>query len=333
MGDRPSRVAPWLVGTCLMLGACQASPIPAPPAAPRDVKEAPAPVLTFGVEATDRLRGRPVSQLRVDVDGVRASELASGSFEAPVPPEGEHTVRLLRQGYLPLTYRGALAQGARLEARLCPSGVRVVGFGDSLTAGLKVDMSDRFVMKLVGRIQGARPGFWVDFLDRGRSGDTYESALARLGHDVLRANPDLTLVEFGTNDVFKTPLDRFGQTMDALLDPIFRVSPAVLVADIPYKPRWYGTWNDRTAPFNRAIAQGAERHGARLVSFSAAFKQAALAGDWDLFYHEQPYDTSKPDSESQGDLHPNARGNELMAEAVAEAVLASTEPEIVLTRP
>lgn len=286
--------------------------------------------MTFQVEATDRLRGRPVTALRVEVDGVRAEQRADGTWSVAVDPADRHTVRLLRPNFLPMTYKGPFGEGARLKARLSPSGVRVVGFGDSLTAGLKVDLADRFVMNLVGRIQAARPGFWVDFVDKGRSGDTYELAADRLLEDVLNENPDITLVEFGTNDVFEVPLEAFPETIDALLRPIGEVSPGVLVADIPYKPRWYGTWNDRAAPYNRAIAAGARRNGARLVSFSTIFRTAAAGGQWDLFFHEEPYDTTLPDSEPQGDLHPNAAGNKLMAEAFAEEILALTEPDIEL---
>lgn len=338
MGDHIPLLRPSILATGCLLMACQPSPVPAPPpppeAPPQDVKSVGAqPAVTFDVSATDRLRGRPVVPSRVDVDGVRAQVQPDGRWSARVAPARAHTVRLLRQGFLPLTYEGPLPTGARLEARLSPSGVRVVGFGDSLTAGLKVDLGDRFVMKLVGRIQGARPGFWVDFLDRGRSGDTYQLALDRLTPDVLNANPDITLVEFGTNDVFKTPPERFAQTMDALLAPLSRVSPGVLVADIPHKPRWHGGWNDRAAPYNRAIAEGARRHGARLVPFSTLFRQAGEAGEWDLFFHDKPYDTTKPDSVAQGDLHPNAAGNQLMAEAFAEAILAITEPEVRLAGP
>lgn len=337
MGTHAPRLRLSLLGASVLLGACQPSVVPpGPPVsspAPAGAAAAVGSALSFGVEATDRLRGRALSSLRVDVDGVRAEQQQGGSWSVPASPAKEHVVRLARQGYLPLTYRGPLPQGARLVARLSPSGVRVVGFGDSLTAGLKVDLADRFVMRLVGRIQGARPGFWVDFLDRGRTGDTYQMAKERLGRDVLNSNPDITLVEFGTNDVFKTPLERFARDIDALLEPLGAVSPGVLVADIPYKPRWYGTWNDRAAPFNREIAAGASRHGARLVSFSSAFRSAASAGQWDLFFHEKPYDTTRPDSEEQGDLHPNAAGNALMAEAFAEAILAITAPEVALDKP
>lgn len=304
---------------------------PEPTPAPQDVGAAPYPPLTFAVEARDGLRGQSLASLRVEVDGVRAKPGSNGTWSVSVAPAAEHVVRLVRQSYMPMTYQGPLPEGARLMAHLCPSGVRVVAFGDSLTAGLKVDLGDRFLMKLVERIQGARPGFWVDFRDHGRSGDTYALALERLTDDVVTENPDVAFVEFGTNDVFKTPLEDFPQTVDDLLGPIAEVSPRVLVADIPYKPRWYGSWNDRAAPYNRAIAVGAERHGAHLVSFSTAFRTAAQAGQWDLFYHEEPYDTTKPDSVAQGDLHPNAAGNELMAEAVAQAILAVTTPAIALT--
>ncbi|HEY9856065.1 MAG TPA: SGNH/GDSL hydrolase family protein [Stenomitos sp.] len=326
----------WLAAGC-WLAACQPLPVPSnppdPSPAPQHVGAAPGPALTFTVEAKELLRGRALSALKIEVDGVRAEPGPNGTWRAAVAPADRHTVRVGRQSYLTSTYQGPLVEGACLQAQLCPTGIRVVAFGDSLTAGLKVDLADRFLMKLEARLQSARPGFWVDFRDAGRSGDTYESALDRVTDDVLNANPDLTFVEFGTNDAFKTRLADFPDSVDALLAPIVQVSPRVLVADIPYKPRWYGDWNDHTAPYNRAIAEVAARNGARLVSFSQAFRKAAQGGQWDLFYHEEPYDTTKPDTVSQGDLHPNAEGNELMAETLGDAILSVTEPSIGLKQP
>lgn len=336
MSVRVSILRSSVLAVCGLLMACQSGSLPVVPSPatppPEPVGTAERPSLYLEVQASDRLRGRTITSLRVEVDGVRAEQQSDGRWGVKVAAAETHSVRLVRPGYLPLTYKGPLPKGAKLEARLSPSGVRVVGFGDSLTAGLKVDLGDRFVMKLVGRIQAARPGFWVDFVDQGKSGDTYSKAIQRLTDDVLNQNPDVTLVEFGTNDVFNTTLSRFPEALDDLLQPLSRVSPGVIVADIPYKPRWDGDWNEVSAPYNREIAAAAERHGAHLVSFATIFRRAAEGGVWDLFYHEAPYDPSLPDSVSQGDLHPNAAGNELMAEAFAEAILALTEPEVRLAK-
>lgn len=318
----------------LVLAGCTTPVPPTIPSAPQSTDPAPTQraqaveSVTFAVRAEDVLRAHQLAGLTVEVDSNRAIPVGGGQFQALVPIGDTHAVRLTRSGYLPLEWHGPLSDRTRLTARLCPDGIRVVGFGDSLTAGLKVDTASRFVMKLVGLIQGARPGFWVDFRDAGHSGDTYASALARLGSDVLAANPDVTIVEFGSNDVLKTPIDQFPATMDALLKKLTTVSPVTLVADIPYKPRWYGSWNQQTAPFDEAIAAGALRHHATPIALSERFRAAAGAGNWDLFVHDAPYDESMPDSRLQGDIHPNAAGNELMATTFAEAILQATAPSI-----
>lgn len=283
--------------------------------------------LTLEIAARDTVRRTTLTRLQVEVDGIRAVEQESGRFHVQVQPSNVHTVRVSCAGHMAQQWSGSVPDTIRLDAKLCPHGIRVVGFGDSVTAGLKVDTGSRFVMKLVGLIQGARPGFWVDFLDRGHPGDTYASALPRLIPDVLQANPDVTLVEFGTNDAFRVPFAQFPASIDALLSPLMSTCPLVIVTDIPYKPRWYGTWNRDAAPYNQELAAGASRHGALLLALSERFRQEGLKNQ-DLFYHEQAYNEALPDSQWQGDLHPNAAGNDLIAKAIASLILDATAPRL-----
>lgn len=307
----------------------------AEPAPPTASHEPPAqntplaayPELSLTVSASDALRHTPLTRVQVEVDGVKAAAQGEGQFQVQVPPANLHTVRIFTSRHLAQQWSGPIPSDLRLEATLCPRGIRVVGFGDSVTAGLKVDTGSRFVMKLVGPLMAARPGFWVDFVDRGRSGDTYQSALPRLSKEVLESNPDVTLVEFGTNDAARTKLEDFPASIDAILAPISRQCPVVIVTDIPHKGRWYGTWNQQAAPYNSAIAAGAARHGAIYLPLSERFRSGS-ASNWDLFYHEAPYNEALPDSEWQGDIHPNAAGNDLIAQAIARAILDATAPGV-----
>lgn len=316
----------------LMAGCSAPAPPPLPTQERGSSPPSPVPPLTLQLEAQSAVNDRHLEGLTVEVDGQPARELAAGRYQAAVGPGPQHGIRLTQASCLPLTWSGSLEPGERILARLAPHGIRVVGFGDSLTAGLKVDPGARFVMKLVGLVQGARSGFWVDFRDRGHSGDTYLSAFSRLSLEVLAVNPDVTIVEFGTNDVATTPLDRFPASVDAVLTPLARVCPRILVADVPFKPRWYGGWNQQVAPFNQALAAAAARHRATLVSLSEAFR-AEAARQWGLFEHDAPYDETLPDSRWQGDVHPNAAGNELIARTLAAAILEATRPGIATASP
>lgn len=284
--------------------------------------------LSFSVEARDSATGRPVFALGVTVDGVDARETANALRSARVPQADAHVLRFSRAGYLPFTWKGDPAPGCRLIVRLCPSTLRVVAFGDSITAGLDVASNERYSSKLAPLLERQNPGLRVDVLERGRVGDTYVSALSRLQSDVLSVDPDVTIVELGTNDALRTPLSDFASTMRAVLDPLTRACRTVLVADIPYKPRWYGTWNQQAAPFDQQIRQTAEQVQTLPVLLSERFRRAAEAGRWDLFSHADPYDFTAPDSVYQGDFHPNAAGHELMAEAFADAITQAIAPGV-----
>lgn len=331
MGTMPVRETPmvhaWaILSVPLLLASCV---LPAPPSeAPLPPEPLPLPVADEGppkqllrlrTSIRDALSDRPVTGVRLDVDGVTTASDAGGVRAAYVPLADEHALRAAGGSYLPLSWSGPLSDGATVALRLTPSVVRMVAFGDSLTAGVNVSESERFIYKIPRQLRAKLPGVRVDVYPRGRAGDTFQSARERLMGDVLSARPDVVLVAFGTNDVATTPLRDFSATLDGVLGPLDGRC-RVMIADIPYKPRFAGQWNAQAAPFNRAIADAASRHGATLVSWSTRFKEAGERGNWDLFYHQAPYDLRAPESRSQGDLHPNGAGNEVMAAACAEVL-------------
>lgn len=338
-GPKSVRKEPVLVGwaiptALILLASCAVLP-PAepPPAAPIDPLPLPVadegpPMQRLNLRATflDALSGQELPRVRLDVDGVTCAIAPDGARTALVPPAEARTLRASGGNYVPLSWSGALSDGARLTFRMTPSIVRMVAFGDSLTAGVNVSEPERFVYKLPRLLRRTHGAVRLDVHARGRSGDTYRAARERLLGDVLSVRPDVVLVAFGTNDVVATPLRDFAATVDGVLAPLAGRA-RVMVADIPYKARWAGDWNAKAAPFNRVIAESAARHGATLVSWSDRFKEASDRGNWDVFYHQAPYDLRAPDSRTQGDLHPNGAGNDLMAAACAEVLSAWLAPE------
>ncbi|HEY9897658.1 MAG TPA: SGNH/GDSL hydrolase family protein [Pantanalinema sp.] len=331
-------VEAWAIPTALLLlASCAINPPPtetAPPREPLPLPVAdegpPRQLLRLRASFRDALSDRAIPGARLDVDGVTCATDAEGFRTAYVPLAAQRALRASGGNYLPLSWSGAIEDGAQVVFRLTPSVVRMVAFGDSLTAGAKVSEPERFVYKIPRALRRSSSGVRVDVYPRGRSGDTYRGARDRLMEDVLSVRPDVVLVAFGTNDVAATPLRDFAGTVDAVLAPLSGRC-RVMVADIPYKPRWAGQWNAQAAPFNRAIAEAAARHGATLVSWSARFKDAGDRGDWDLFYHQAPYDLRAPESRAQGDLHPNGAGNDLMASACAEVLAGWLTPEASLS--
>lgn len=79
---------------------------------------------------------------------------------------------------------------------LASSGSAVIAFGDSLTAGYGVSRGEDYPSRLA-----ARAG--VEVVNAGVSGDTTDSALARIDHDVLAKNPRIVIVGLGGNDFLR----------------------------------------------------------------------------------------------------------------------------------
>jgi acyl-CoA thioesterase-1 len=77
--------------------------------------------------------------------------------------------------------------------------VRILAFGDSLTAGPGIDAGDSLPAQLKRRL--SEDGYNVEVVQGGVSGDTTTTGLARLDY-TLGAGPfDIAVVELGANDM------------------------------------------------------------------------------------------------------------------------------------
>ena len=78
--------------------------------------------------------------------------------------------------------------------------VKILAFGDSLTAGLGLSLDDAFPTRLQAAL--AAKGYDATVVDAGISGDTTAGGLARLDW-TLADHPDYALVELGGNDALR----------------------------------------------------------------------------------------------------------------------------------
>lgn len=99
--------------------------------------------------------------------------------------------------------------------------LRVLAFGDSLTAGAGVAAADSLPAQLKNRLLA--DGYDVEVVSAGVSGDTTTTGLARLDYTLSAGPVDLVLLELGANDMLlgvdpKIPranLDQIIQTFQA----------------------------------------------------------------------------------------------------------------------
>ncbi|MGX5831475.1 arylesterase [Mesorhizobium sp. 43Arga] len=185
---------------------------------------------------------------------------------------------------------GAISS-ARAEA------FKIVGFGDSLTAGYGLGPGEGFTDKLQAALRAK--GRDVTVANAGVSGDTTSGGLARLDWSV----PDgtrLVILELGANDMLRGVLpDIARKNLDEMLARLKQRKIAVLLAGM------------RAAPNLGADYQSA---------FDAIFPELAKKYDVALYPFFLDGVAGQPGMQLEDGLHPSAKGVDLMVERILPTV-------------
>jgi acyl-CoA thioesterase I len=183
--------------------------------------------------------------------------------------------------------------------------VRIVAFGDSLTAGLGLAPQEAFPSKLAAALRAR--GYDVVIANAGVSGDTTAAALARIDWSVP-AGTQAVILEFGANDAFRGVEPAIvSQNLDEIIRRLKARGIEVMLAGM-YAPRNLG--RAYTAAFDPIYPALAKKYGLILVPF---FLQG-VAGVAAL-------------NQADG-IHPTAAG----VDAVVKLVLPSAEALIQRVR-
>jgi acyl-CoA thioesterase-1 len=167
------------------------------------------------------------------------------------------------------------------------SGENIIAFGDSLVAGRGASAGRDFVSILSHRLR-------VPIINAGRSGDTSETALARVDRDVLSRNPKVVLVLLGGNDILRrVPQQDTFKNLATIVERIRRRGSAVVVVGVSV-----GFFTDSYNDAYEELARGA----------SAALVPDILAGI-----------IGRSDLMSD-QIHPNDRGYAMMADRLEPAL-------------
>lgn len=162
-------------------------------------------------------------------------------------------------------------------------GTAIVAFGDSLTAGYGAAPGEDFPSRLAAIDS-------VSIANAGKSGDTTESALARID-DVVAMHPRIVIVGLGGNDFLNGIAI---QTTEANLRTIVRTmqSAGAMVVLLGFR------FPSLTANYEAMYKRVAKEEGCLLVekTLSGILTNPALRSD---------------------QIHPNARGYDLMAQRIA----------------
>lgn len=184
--------------------------------------------------------------------------------------------------------------------------VRIVAFGDSLTAGYQLKQSEAFPVQLAAALEAR--GHTVDVTNAGVSGDTTAAGLARFDWAV----PDGTeavILELGANDALRgIDPDVTRDNLDAILTKLRARNIEVLIAGIPPPKNWGKDYERR---FSAIYSDLAETHGA--VLYPSFLEGVALDASLNL---------------SDG-LHPTGEGIGIIVQNILPDVEALIERVIV----
>jgi len=144
---------------------------------------------------------------------------------------------------------GAAALPNTLRKLRAGQSVRVVAFGDSITAGGEASEPKLiFWERWAGALRGKYPRAKIQTINGATGGDSTVQGLKRLPEKVLAQQPDVVLIGFGMNDNNRSGVRRpaFAENLRTMIDRIRAATSAevVLFSAFPPNPKWhYGSPN------------------------------------------------------------------------------------------
>jgi acyl-CoA thioesterase I len=145
--------------------------------------------------------------------------------------------------------------------------VRIVAFGDSITAGGDAsEPSLIFWERWAAALRTNYPHAHIETTNGATGGDATVQGLQRLEEKVLRQKPDLVLIGFGMNDHnregYGVPLDSFAANLRTMIARIRASTDAeiVLFSAFPPNPKWHFGSHNMEAYANATQRVALEEH-------------------------------------------------------------------------
>jgi acyl-CoA thioesterase-1 len=140
--------------------------------------------------------------------------------------------------------------------------VRIVAFGDSLTAGYMLKPSEAFPVQLALALKAK--GETVDVANAGVSGDTTAAGLERFDWSIPEGT-EAVILELGANDALRgIDPDETRKNLDMILTKLKERNIDVLLAGMVAPKNWGKEYEARFATIYSDLA---EKHGALLYPF------------------------------------------------------------------
>ncbi len=190
----------------------------------------------------------------------------------------------------------AIVGAAAGEAEVDGGPVRVLAFGDSLTAGYGLEPEFSYPARL--EVLAARDGYNLEVRNAGLSGETTAGGVRRLGW-VLRQEVDVLILALGANDALRAlDPESTRANLQTIIDQAYEAHPEVLIvlAGMLAPPNLGEAYGEA---FNRVFE---EIETANPGLYRIPFLLEGVAGD--------------PTLNQRDRIHPTAKGQEVVAETV-----------------
>lgn len=175
----------------------------------------------------------------------------------------------------------------------------ILFFGNSLTAGMGLEVEEAFPALIQARLDSVSSGFKV--INAGLSGETTASGKNRLSW-VLKQKVDIFVLELGANDGLRgIPLNETRNNLQEMIDVVRSHNPAVkiLLAGMQIPPNMGQEYTDE---FKRIFPELAQKNNVELIPF--LLKDVA----------------GVPSLNQQDGIHPTAEGQYILANNVWEVL-------------
>lgn len=186
---------------------------------------------------------------------------------------------------------GAPAAGAETP-------VRLLVFGDSISAGFGIGASDALPAQLEKRLRA--DGFDARVVNAGVSGDTTATGLARLDYTLESGRIDIVVIELGANDMLRGVDPKIVRNnLDKMIATFQSKGVIVILATMASSDNWGQAYKKA---FDSIYPELAGKHGVALIPFM----MAPVWGDPKLLIGDG--------------LHPNPAGVAKMVEIAAPSI-------------
>ena len=176
--------------------------------------------------------------------------------------------------------------------------IKITAFGDSLSAGYGLPAAQGFAPVLEQTLR--RRGYSVRVINASISGDTSSDGLLRVDW-MLEDKPDIVIVEFGANDMFRgAPVAFITQNLSKIITRLQQRGARVLLAGIKAPKNHNEQYRQRLAQMYENLR---DAHGVRLYPFF--LEGVAL----------------RPRLNLDDGIHPNADGIRVIVNNIAPAVI------------